>query len=315
LSRLTRSLAVLPLAGALALPLVTPASAAPPDRFPTTVPLPTGSLPEGVADAPGDAVFAGARSDGSIYRADLSDGTGRVVVPGRDGYAAVGMQYDPSSDLLWVAGGGPRAGRGLGTVTAYDGTSYERVYERVVPNAGFLNDLVVTEDAVYVTDSFDASLVVVPLTAGRPAGAPTELPLRGEYVQPQGFGANGIRELTEDELVLVSGGVLYGVEKATGEADVLEVRGRQLSGGDGLVLDGSRLYVVNGYGGDEAAVLDLAADRESAQAKGLVTDKTLDRPTTGVLTEGALYLVNGRFETLAADPDAEVYLTRVKARR
>ena len=192
---------VLPLAAVLALLPATVAGAAPVD-YAENLPLPTGSLPEGVADAPGANVFAGARADGSVYRADLLTGDGEVVVPGRDGYAAVGMSYDRFADLLWVAGGGPLGGVGRGTVTAYDGTTFERVYERVIPAAGFLNDVVVTRDAVYVTDSGDASLVVVPLEDRRPAGEPTELPLGGEYVQPQGFGANGIvTAVTGDELV------------------------------------------------------------------------------------------------------------------
>lgn len=278
--------------------------------------LPTGSLPEGVANGPDGTLFAGARSDGSIYQADVRTGEGEVVVEGRDGYAAVGMSYDRFADLLWVAGGGPGAQRGLGTVTAYDGTTLERVYERVVPAAGFLNDLVVTRDAVYVTDSFDASLVVVPLEDRRPAGEPRELPLTGEYVQPQGFGANGITTAPSgDDLVLVSGGVLYRVDPTTGAATVLEVEGGELSGGDGLVREGAKLFVVNGQGGDEAVQLRFTNGGETLQVVRVLTDEDLDRPTTGVLYRGGLYLVNGRFETLAEDPDAPVSISRVELRR
>jgi hypothetical protein len=59
----------------------------------------------------------------------------------------------------------------------------------------------------------------------------------------------------------------------TGVADVIEVRGRQLTAGDGLVLDGSTLYVVNGYGGDEVAVLRLSADATRAQAVGVIRSR------------------------------------------
>lgn len=288
--RLTRSLLTVPLTVALALG---PAAGAGAQQRPDEIPLPTGSLPEGIAAGPDTTVFAGARRDGAIYAADVRTGTGSVVVPGRVGAAAVGLQYDDRSGLLWVAGGGPRS-KGTGTVTAYDGSS--RTFEEVVAGAGFLNDLVVTDRAVYVTDSFAAALVVVPLTAdGRPAGPTTRLPLGGEYRQPAGFGANGIRQLPTGDLLLVSGGVLYAVDPASGAADRVEQRGRALSGGDGLVLDGRTLYVVNGYGGDEVAVLRFAPDFGSTQSTGLLTDDDLDRPTTGALTAGALYVVNGRF--------------------
>jgi hypothetical protein len=61
--------------------------------------------------------------------------------------------------------------------------------------------------------------------AGLPTGEPRLLPLTGDYVQPAGFGANGIRELPTGDLVVVSGGVLYAVDPVTGVADAIEVRG------------------------------------------------------------------------------------------
>ena len=304
--------ALLAVPAALALVLTaTPASAV---DYAENIPLPTGSLPEGVANGPDGTLFAGARSDGSIYQADLVTGEGEVVVPGRDGAAAVGMSYDRFSDLLWVAGGGSAA-VGEGTITAYDGTTFERVYEAVVPGAGFLNDLVVTRTAVYVTDSFAPALQVVPLEDRRPAGQPSPLPLTGEYVQPQGFGANGITtKPAGTDLVLVSGGVLYGVDSATGASEVLEVEGTELSGGDGLVRDGANLFVVNGQGGDEAVRLTFTDRGETLELRRVLTDEDLDRPTTGVLYRGGLYLVNGRFETLETDPDAPVSISRVELR-
>jgi streptogramin lyase len=277
------------------------------------VDLVTGSQPEGITTGPAGTFFAGARTDGAIYSGDVRTGQLTQVVAGSAGTAAVGLFYDDRSGLLFVAGGRPASDTGEGRVTAYrDGAV---AYQGTVPDAGFLNDVVVTEDAAYFTDSFRASLVVVRLdAAGVPTGAPTLLPLTGEYVQPAGFGANGIRELPTGDLVVVSGGVLYSVDPVTGVADVIEVRGRQLTAGDGLVLDGSTLYVVNGYGGDEVAVLRLSADATRAQAVGVIRSAALDRPTTGALVDGSLYVVNGRFGTLATAPDAPVYVTRLRTR-
>jgi hypothetical protein len=297
---------------ALALtPLASPATAAPrPDR----IALETGSLPEGIAAGPGRTFFVGARSDGDIYVGDVREDTVTRLVDGTTpGAAAVGMFYDRRSGLLWVAGGGP-ASRGLGTVTAYDGS--REVFSTTIAGARFLNDLVVTRDAVYVTDSFDDALVVIPLDRrGRPAGPAESLPLTGEYVQPAGFGANGIRALPGGDLVLVSGGVLYAVDRSTGAAEVIEVSGRQLRGGDGLELRGRTLYVVNGYGGDEVVVLRLSGDGTSARTLRVIAERSpdqLDRPTTAALVAGSLYVVNGRFSV--AGPTTENFVTRLPKR-
>lgn len=294
---------------------VTPLSPLAADQRPDRIALATGSLPEGIAAGPGTTFFVGARSDGDIYVGDVRESSvTRLVDETTPGAAAVGMHYDERSGLLWVAGGGPRAGRGLGTVTAYDGD--REVFQTTVAGAGFLNDVVVTRDAVYVTDSFDDALVVVPLdAAGRPDGPATRLPLTGEYVQPAGFGPNGIREVPGGDLVLVSGGVLYAVDPSTGVADVIEVSGRRLTGGDGLELRGRTLYVVNGYGGDEVVVLRLSGDGRSATTTGVIAERSpdeLDRPTTAALVAGSLYVVNGRFSV--AGPTTENFVTRLPKR-
>jgi hypothetical protein len=298
---------------ALALTPLSPVAAHPrPDR----IALETGSLPEGIAAGPGRTFFVGARSDGDIYVGNVRKATvTRLVDETTPGAAAVGMYYDDRSGLLWVAGGGPRAGRGLGTVTAYDGA--DEVFSTTVAGAGFLNDVVVTRDAVYVTDSFSPALVVVPLDrSGRPTGRVGSLPLAGEYKQPAGFGANGIRELPGGDLVVVAAGTLYRVDPATGVADAIEVRGpRDLSGGDGLEVRGKTLYVVNGYGGDEVVVLRLAGDNRSARTTRVLTESSpeqLDRPTTAALVAGSLYVVNGRFSI--AGPTTENFVTRLPRR-
>ena len=300
--RLTRSLLAVPLALVLA---ASPASAAV-DR----VDLVTGSMPEGISAGPGGTFFAGARSDGAVYVGDTATGELRTLVRGRRGEVAVGLLHDAATNRLWVAGGT------TGDVTAYDARTGKVLYAVNAGGGRFLNDVAVTSEAVYVTDSRSAELVVVPTPGGAlpAAGTFAELPVTGDYVQPQGFGLNGIRVLPTGELLVVSGGVLYAVDPATGAADRLEQAGRALTAGDGLVLDGSTLYVVNGYGGDEVAVLRLAPDLASTQATGVLTDPELDRPTTAAVVAGGLYVVNGRFGTIATQPDAPVYVSRLPLR-
>ncbi|MCU1692208.1 MAG: hypothetical protein JWM64_1299 [Frankiales bacterium] len=291
-TRTGRLVAALALAPALALALAAPSGAA---SFPETVPLPDRSSPEGIAAGPGTTFFAGSRADGSVYRADARTGQGAVLVPGEAGGIAVGMQYDPSSGLLWVAGGT------TGRITAYDGRTGRRVARYTAPTTSkgrFLNDVDVTKDGVFVTDSLNAELLVVR------SGALSRLPLRGDWVQQaSGNSANGIRVLPGGDLLVVSPTGLYRVSPTTGVADRLEqTGGRALAGGDGLVLRGSTLYVVVGYGGTSDSVTVASLDRagRSFATTGELRDSDLERPTTAALIAGALYAVNGKFNTAGA---------------
>jgi len=55
----------------------------------------------------------------------------------------------------------------------------------------------------------------------------------------------------------------------------------------------------------------VAADYGSARVARTLTDSDLDRPTTAALVSGDLYVVNGRFTTIGADPQAPVQVVRI----
>ena len=283
--------------------------------FPQTVPLPAGSQPEGIADGPGTTFFAGSRADGSVYRGDLRTGEGSVLVPGVTGRVAVGMRYEQRGDRLWVAGGA------TGAVTVYDARTGAELGRWVVPGSGFLNDLDVTRDAVHVTDSRVQRLVVIPLgeSGALPAadGART-LDLTGDlaYAPAPAFNLNGLRALPDGSLLATQSatGDLYRIDPADGRTTRVPLDGEDLTAGDGLVLRGRTLYVVNGFGGNEAAVVRLSRDLRSGRVVDRVTDEDLDRPTTGILEAGALWLVNGRFST-PPTPQTPYDVVRVDLRR
>lgn len=286
-------------AAALSLPLTlgvglaapaTPAGAAAPVE---RVPLAAGSQPEGIT-SDGPTYWAGARLDGAIYTGDLRTGTRRVLVPGRPDHAARGMQLDPATRTLWVAGDVRRAdGTTRSTVTAYDADTGALLRSITVPGQRFLNDVQIVGSAVYVTDSLSRQLVVVR------AGGFRLLAMTGDWVQPPAGsnGANGIRLLASGDLVVTNSttGGLFRIDPATGVADRIELTGPALASGDGLVLRGNTLYVVYGFARSSVAVVRLAADGRSGTVTGELTDPDLHRPTTAVLAAGALYAVNGRF--------------------
>ena len=186
---------------------VTPLSPVAADQRPDTISLVTGSSPEGISAGPGTTFFAGARADGAVYVGDVREGTVRQLVPGRPGEIAVGLLYDPATKRIWVAGGT------TGDITAYDSRTGALLLTVETGPGRFLNDVAITREAVYVTDSRNDEILVVPLGRGARLPAPGTdaevLTVTGDYVQPAGFGLNGIRVLPGGDLLAVSGGVLH----------------------------------------------------------------------------------------------------------
>jgi sugar lactone lactonase YvrE len=262
---------------------------------PGTIALPDGWQPEGIT-SDGDTLYVGSIADGAIWRGSASAGTGDAFIDGVAGRVAVGVDHESGADRLWVAGGG------TGEVRAYDATTGEQLGAWQVATAGqtFLNDLVATPTAVYVTDSMAAELDVIPLgphgSLPPPDGA-TKLPLTGDYRQVEGFNANGI-VFADGRLVVVQSatGTLYRVDPASGEATAIDLGGASLVNGDGLELGPAGVFVVRNQSNLVALVmLDQALG--SGTVVGEVTSPDLDIPSTAAWSGDRLYVVNARFAT------------------
>src|SRR3712207_5000289 len=131
-------------------------------RLPARIDLPDGFAPEGIESGRGRSVFVGSLVDGAIWRGDLRTGSGEVIAEGETGRATLGIAYERRSDRLWVAGGGPGFRSGVGDVRVYDASSGELLESYLPPgDVGALNDVTITADAVFVTDSFNAQLVTI----------------------------------------------------------------------------------------------------------------------------------------------------------
>ena len=66
-------------------------------------PLPNGWQPEGIAKGPGKTMFVGSIPTGRVLALDVKTGQTTIVVPQREGRAAIGLKYDRGR--LFVAGG------------------------------------------------------------------------------------------------------------------------------------------------------------------------------------------------------------------
>lgn len=298
-TRVTTTLA----AGALALAAV-PAGAAP-AAFPDVISLPDGFQPEGIAVGGGPTAYAGSLATGDIVEVDLRTGAVETLVDADSG-PAVGLALSPDAGELFVAGGP------VGTLKVYDTGSGEELAALVVGN-GFVNDVIVTRDAAYLTNSFAPEFYRVPLDGtGLPTGDVEAIPLSGDWQQAMFFSANGIEATPDGATLLIvnSGlGVLYAVDPTTGEADAIDI-GASLSSGDGIELTSARTVQVVRNSLNLVTTVKLSGDLASGTVVSEVTDPDFDVPTTIASLGATSWVVNARFSTTPT-PDTTYTLVRV----
>jgi sugar lactone lactonase YvrE len=277
------------LTAALAFPFA-PASVA--GANPTVLPLPDHFRPEGIATI-GSTAYVGSLVDGDIYGLDLRTGEGSVVSEG-PGTPSVGLHAHDG--LLWVAGGPTGTGR-----VVDPGSGEVRASYSLTSAPTFINDVVVTDDAAWFTDSAKAQLYRVSLADG----TVSTLPLSGDWVQGATTSANGIESTPDGSALLVINsfnGTLYRVDPATGTAAAVE-GGSGLDNGDGLLLQGRTLYVVQNRL-DKVAVLRVSGDGSTAVWQREITSADFQVPSTVARWGQRLYLPNAQFGL--TDPTFEV---------
>lgn len=265
--------------------------------FPKIIGLPDGFRPEGIALGKGSDFYAGSLANGAIYKGDLRTGQGGMLYPGASGEVSVGMSFDERSGYLFVAGGP------TGMAKVFDTRSGEKVAEFGLAAPGnFINDVIVTRQAAYFTNSSAAVFYKLPLSSyGRLPNAAdvVALPLSGDWMQVAGFNANGIEAAANGKALIVvnsTTGNLYRVDPASGEADMIDLGGETVTAGDGLLLEGNTLYVMRNRA-NLIAVVELAPDFASGELVGGITDAAFDVPTTLLGFGEYIYAVNARFST------------------
>ena len=260
------------------------------ELFPTIIHLPDNWLPEGIAIGVLPFAYFGSRADGSIYRANLITGTGRVLPTPGPGTPAVGLKLDRVQRLLFVAGGNAGDGR---VVSAHTGQIL--VNFQFTTADSFVNDVVLTDNAAFFTDTRSPVLYVVPV--GRHGSLPEPTDFETLLLPTELTNLNGIAETPDRRALLViqsNTGTLFRIDKSTGAATPVDLAGQSLPNGDGLLLDGHTLYAVQNRS-NMVAVLRMSGDGSSGTVLGRVTDPNLDVPTTVAKFFDRLYLPNARF--------------------
>jgi hypothetical protein len=302
-ARRAARLLVLLTAGATLLTAPAPASA---EVFPEVIELPDGWQPEGIASGPGTIVYSGSRASGDIVAVNVVTGESDIAVDAPAGRTAVGIEQDRWG-RFWVAGGA------TGDVLVYDENGDElAVYDFASSNT-FINDVVVTRDAVWFTDSRQPVLYRIPIGRDGSLGDGETVPLSGDYVHTPGVNnLNGIDPSRDGRFLVAvqsNTGALYRIDPDTGETTRIDLGDATVVAGDGIYLEGRTLYVVQNRF-NKVAVVELNSRFTSGEIVDELTSGNFDVPTTMTRFGNRFYLVNARFGTSGPEP-AEYWITAI----
>ncbi|MEA2686465.1 MAG: hypothetical protein QOE93_1660 [Actinomycetota bacterium] len=234
-----------------AMTLLSPAVASARGVFPDVIALPQGWRPEGITRGWGATMLSGSLATGDILAVDVIAGDSHLVVDAPPGRTASGIKQDPWG-RIWAAGGATGQafvygadGKPLATIALSD------------PAATFINDVVVSRDGAWFTDSSDDVLYEVPIGPGGSLGPPRAVTVTGDYQHQPGFNLNGIE-------VTPGGRWLIAVQSNRGRAGD---RRRELQPGDGRRGGGRRPAPGRLAGDDRQGLRRAGGDRRGGRGQ------------------------------------------------
>ncbi len=283
-------------------------------KRPDVIALPDGFQPEGITTGKRRSFFVGSRDTGAIYKGSLRTGKGKILVAGGpsgvpgDENAATGLKVDRRK-RLFVSGADSKH------IRVYDSRTGDEIRDYPVPEAGFINDNVITRRGVYFTDSAVQQLYFIPFGKRGALGDLQRIPITGDFVYGPGFNANGIEKAKGGRtLILVKSsepGKLYTADALTGVTKEIALD-QPVTNGDGLLRKGRKLYVVLNRD-NIVRELKLSRDLTSARTVRDITRPDFDVPTTIARSGGRNYVVNGKFNT-APTPTTPYEVVKVPRR-
>jgi sugar lactone lactonase YvrE len=280
-------------------------------NFPERIALPDDFRPEGIAIGKRATFYVGSIPTGAIYRGSLKTGQGAVFIPGAAGRAAIGVELDHGR--LYVAGGG--TGKGF-VYSAKTGALLTEAQLATLPindaNPTFVNDVVFARGGAYFTDSRRPFLYRL----GR-NGEVERIPLSGDIVYTPGVNnANGIDATPNGKTLIIvqsNTGKLFTVNRNTGVTREITLN-EPVVNGDGILLDGRTLYVVQNRD-NKVAVVRLSRKLRSGTVTMHITDQDFDVPTTIDEFGKRLYAVNARFRPAGTPPEKEYWVAQFRKAR
>jgi len=174
---------------------------------------------------------------------------------------------------------------------------------------------VVTKKAAWFTDSLKPVLYRVPLgPAGRlgAASAFSTVNLTPPYMQGSGFNVNGIDATPNGKTLVIvqsSTGLLFTVNAMGGTRAITLTGNESVPNGDGILLDGKTLYVVQNQR-NVIAKIGLSAKLTSGRVLRRIESSDFSVPTTIAEHGTNLYAVNARFG-VPPTPTTDYWITKV----
>jgi sugar lactone lactonase YvrE len=265
-------------------------------------PLPQNvTFPEGIAYDPktGD-LYTGSALTGIVYRmsAKTPGDKGAMVAPEKTVLpvepfpALLGMKLD--AGRLWIAGG--RTGR-MVVIDARSGKVL-KAFETPAEPAGLINDVAIAGSAAYFTDTLRPTLWRVSFKGDQIGNLEPWLQFSGPPLEyAQGPNLNGIAATPDGRYLIVvqmNKGLLFRIGVADKQVTAIDIGGEALNTGDGLVLDGTTLYVVR-QGEQEVVTISLSTDLTKGRVVSRFKNPALLWPATAVKVGDRLLVVNTQF--------------------
>jgi hypothetical protein len=272
-------------------------------------------FPEGIGYERGKSFYVSSTSDGTIFKGTIGKRALKPYLPGGADGRTTAVGVEAALGRLYIAGGA------TGQIWIYEKTgSLGRRYE--TGSGGFLNDVAVTRDGdVYVTDSMRPYLYLIDgpnIDVGGGFTEPLEpfltLDEKAGYDGSPGFKWNGIVATPNGRNLITvhsSRGELYRVDTVRDRVSKIDTGGADLTNGDGLVLNGSTLYVVRNQN-ERIVEMRLNRSLTRARQRRSFTDPSFMFPTTAALTKGRLLVVNSQFDKRGGSPELPFTVSSVK---
>lgn len=265
--------------------------------------LPGASSAEGIANGGGSTFYAGDLFAGDIFRGDVQRGTAELFIDAPAGRAAGGMAVDLGHHLLFVAG------VFTGQAYVYDTRTGATVatYQFAPAGTGIVNDVALTQDGAWFTDSIQPKLYFVPISEAGVPGSFRTLQVTGPAAEISGdFNLNGIQATPNGKTLIVShsaNGELYTVDSATGASAT--IAGVSVPNVDGIRLQGKWLWAVQNFN-NQVARVRLSPDLASGVIEEVITSDLFQVPTAAARFGNRLAVVNAKFDT-GFPPTADQY--------
>lgn len=265
--------------------------------------LPGATSAEGIAAGQGSTFYAGDLFTGDIFRGDVRRGTAEIFIDAPAGRQAAGMIVDLAHRLLIVTGGF------TGQAYVYDLDTGDTLatYQFGAAGASLINDVTLTKDGAWFTDTFQPQLYFVPISPTGALGPSRTLTLTGPAADVSGqFNLNGIRATPNGKTLIVAhtaNGALYTVDPDTGASQT--IAGVSVPNVDGILLEAGHLWAVQNFS-NQISQVRLSPDLASGVVEQVITSELFQVPATATRFGNRLAVVNAKFDT-GFPPTADQY--------